>query len=73
MLKEYVEINKKSLEKNKINYKLLNKTYYIDKTIYGHINSLYYLYCSYPERLLQKFLNDYMLIESTKIKLKFIR
>jgi hypothetical protein len=73
ILKEYTEINKKSLELNKIKHTYVDNTYYIDKTINGHINSLYYLYCSYPERLLQQFLTDYMLIESKKIKVKFIR
>jgi len=73
MLKEYVDKNKEFLEKNVIKYTQVNNTYQIDKTFEGHINSLYYLYCSYPERLLQKFLKDYMLIESKKIKIKFIR
>jgi hypothetical protein len=73
MLKEYVDANKKSLEKNKIKHTYVNGTYYVDNTVTGHINSLYYLYCSYPERLLQKFLSNYMLLESRKIKLKFIR
>jgi hypothetical protein len=73
ILKEYTEINKKSLELNKIKHTYVDNTYYIDKTISGHIDSLYYLYCSYPERLLQQFLTDYMLIESKKIKVKFIR
>ena len=73
MLKGYVEKNKQSLIKNKIKHTHINNTYYIDKTVEGHINSLYYLYCSYPERLLQKFLSDFMLVESKKIKIKFIR
>jgi hypothetical protein len=73
MLKEYAEKNKESLKKNKIKHTYLNGVYYVDKTINGHIDSLYYLYCSYPERLIQKFLNNYMLVESKKIKLKFIR
>jgi hypothetical protein len=73
MLKEYVEKNKESLVKNRVKHTHVKGVYHVDKTVHGHINSLYYLYCSYPERLIQKFLNDYMLIESKKIKLKFIR
>lgn len=73
LLKSYNEENKKSLEKNKIKHTYTNGVYYVDFTESGHIDSLYYLYCSYPERLIQKFLNDYMLVESRKIKLNFIR
>lgn len=39
----------------------------------GHLDSLYYYNCSYPERLLQKYLKDYMLVESKNIKLKLVR
>jgi hypothetical protein len=73
IIKGYTEKNKESLIKNNLKHTYSNGIYYVDKTIYGHIDSLYYLYCSYPERLLQKFLNNYMLIESKKFKLKFIR
>lgn len=73
MLKEYVKKNKESLIKNNIKHTYINNIYHIDKTVEGHINSLYYIYCSYPERLLQKFLSDFMLVESKKIKIKFIR
>ena len=39
----------------------------------GHVDSLYYYNCSYPERLLQHFLKNYMLVESKDIKLKLVR
>jgi len=39
----------------------------------GHIDSLYYYNCSYPERLLQKFLKDFMLVQSKEIKLNLVR
>lgn len=39
----------------------------------GHIDSLYYYYCSYPERLLQKHLKDFMLIQSKEVKLNLVR
>jgi hypothetical protein len=39
----------------------------------GHVDSLYYYYCSYPERLLQFQLKDYMLVQSRDIKLNLVR
>jgi len=39
----------------------------------GHVDSLYYYYCSYPERLLPFQLKNYMLVKSKDIKLKLIR
>jgi hypothetical protein len=39
----------------------------------GHVDSLYYYYCSYPERLLQVHLKNYMLVRSEGIKLKLVR
>jgi hypothetical protein len=39
----------------------------------GHVDSLYYYYCSYPERLLQFQLKNYMLVRSKDIKLKLVR
>ena len=39
----------------------------------GHVDSLYYYYCSYPERLLQFQLKDYMLVQSKDIKLNLVR
>lgn len=73
MIKTYVDENKKSILKNNISHTIKDGTYYIDKTDKCHIDTLYYLYCSYPERLLQKLLKDYMLIQSRKIKVNFKR
>ena len=39
----------------------------------GHIDSVYYYYCSYPERMLQMYLKDYMLVQSKNVKLKLVR
>jgi len=39
----------------------------------GHVDSLYYYYCSYPERLLQFQLKNYMLVQSKDIKLNLVR
>lgn len=33
----------------------------------SHNDSLYYIYCSYPERMLQIYLNDHMLVSSKGI------
>lgn len=76
---EYDKINESNYEKNiqlakkhhkniknqNGDYKLLGNA--------GHIDSLYYFYCSYPERMLQLFLKDYMLIQSKNVKLKLKR
>jgi hypothetical protein len=42
--------------------------FYVD-----HILSMYYFYCSYPERLIPKYLKDFMLIRTTAIKLRMVR
>lgn len=81
LFKYYDELNQNFLQTNlvkkeKIKTKISKKgnTYTLmDKKDLGHIESLYYFNCSYPERLLQIFLKDYMLVESRLIKLKFKR
>jgi hypothetical protein len=75
----YDELNNSFYELNIEQYKIFNKNIkyennnYIFKGVPGHIDSLYYYNCSYPERLLQKFLKDYMLVESKEIKVKLVR
>lgn len=76
----YDKLNKSFFKENLIYYEKINKNieyidgnYLINQTRDGHIDSLYYYYCSYPERLLPKFLKDYMLIESKDVKIKFTR
>lgn len=73
--KQFEEENLKSLEKNNVKYKKVDNVYHIlnEKKYEGHIKSTYYFYCSYPERLLQKFLRDYMLVKSNNIEVKFKR
>lgn len=58
---------------NNITHQVKKNVYLLDKNHHGHINSLYYLNCSYPERLLQFQLKDYLLPTSKKIKIKFHR
>jgi hypothetical protein len=75
----YDELNKSFYKKNIKSSKKNNKHLYTENGDYkfdgelGHIDTLYYYYCSYPERLLQVHLKDYMLVESKQIKLKLIR
>lgn len=76
----YDKLNKSLLAENLKYYKKINKNvkyengnYMVDIAHEGHVDSLYYYYCSYPERLLQLFLKDYMLLQSRDVKLKLIR
>lgn len=76
----YDDLNSSFLEENLKYYKKINShvkyengNYMVDRTRDGDIDSQYYYYCSYPERLLQKFLRDYMLVESNHIKVKLLR
>ena len=64
--------NLKSFETNNKIAKFTNGDYILENHI-GHVESLYYFYCSYPERLLQIHLKDYMLVESKSIKVLFKR
>ena len=64
--------NLKSFEVNNTIAKFTDGNYILKEHI-GHVESLYYFYCSYPERLLQIHLKDYMLVESKSIKVSFIR
>lgn len=75
----YDELNQSFLEENLKQYekigghiRIKNGNYYFHGHK-GHIESLYYYNCSYPERLLQKFLRDYMLVESKDVKLSLER
>ena len=78
----YYELNKSFSVENKkiINDETYNikcthndNVYLLDRGNSGHLNSLYYLNCSYPERLLQVHLSDYLLPSSTEIKVKMTR
>jgi len=69
----FIEENLKYIENKKIKIKKIGNIYKTQDNLLGHLESLYYLNCSYPERILQKKLKDYMLIESKNIKVKFKR
>jgi hypothetical protein len=68
----FKEQNLEQLKEHNKNIKLEDGDYKL-KDMNGHIDSLYYYNCSYPERLLQKFLKDYMLIESREVRLNLVR
>lgn len=71
--KSFVKDNLKYLETKNIRHTKNKNVYKIQWNHRGHLESLYYLNCSYPERLLQKKLKNYMLIDSRTIKIKFKR
>lgn len=69
----FVENNLKIIEENNINYVKEDNVYVLERSDLGHVNSLFYVNCSYPERVLQKHLKDYLIPTSKKIKIKFYR
>jgi hypothetical protein len=71
--RKHVKQNLKFLNKVKTKYKKEGNTYYLDKTEQGHLDTLYYYTCSYPERILTKHLKDYMLVSSEEISIAFTR
>lgn len=80
LYKNYDKLNDSYHEKNMESIKIHNKNMhisddgdYIFKGDMGHLDTLYYYYCSYPERMLQMFLKNYMLVESKTVKLKLVR
>lgn len=76
---EYDKINEQFYEQNKNSLLKHNKNIKLENDVHkllgnkGHIDSLYYYVCSYPERILQIVLKNYMLLESKNVKLKLIR
>lgn len=75
----YDSLNDSFFEKNMEQYNIHNKNVRYENGNYnlkghsGHLESLYYFNCSYPERLLQKYLKDYMLVESRDVKARLVR
>jgi hypothetical protein len=69
----FIQKNLENIEKYNINLVKEGNVYFLDKSSQGHIESLYYINCSYPERILQKHLKDYLIPTSKNIKIKFIR
>lgn len=69
----FVEDNLKKLEEYNITYTKENNVYLLERNQSGHMNSLFYINCSYPERILQKELKDFLIPSSKKINVKFYR
>jgi hypothetical protein len=70
--KSFTEGNLKSLKTNNENI-ILEDGNYVLQGYEGHIDSFYYFNCSYPERILQVHLKNYMLVQSKKVKLSLVR
>ena len=81
---EFIDSNLESCKKHNIKYIRKDNSYslYSEDHIKNndhkfllkqHMNTMFYLKCSYPERMIQIFLKDYMLVESKKIKMTFHR
>lgn len=66
---EYDNLNKKFEQKNYSHIKNHNipHTKKDNVTYLSHLDSLYYAYCSYPERMLQYYLHDYMIVSSENV------
>jgi hypothetical protein len=72
--KSFVENNLKTIENKKLNVNKIGNSYqFFPKGHKGHLETLYYIDCSYPERILQKRLKDFMVLKTEKIKIKFNR
>jgi len=71
--KGFESLNMDMLKTKNINYTIKENVYLMDMDLSGHLNSLYYINCSYPERLLQFQLKNYMLPSSSKIKINWKR
>lgn len=74
LARKYYDINIESLRTTNIAYSVKdNNTYQIEMNKANDMLSSYYLYCSYPERMLQIHLKDYMLVASKNITMRFHR
>jgi hypothetical protein len=71
--KSFEKKNHKILNNRNIKHTFKNNVCHLNMTYEGHIDSLYYLNCSYPERLLQFQLRNFLLPTSKKIKINWVR
>jgi hypothetical protein len=75
----YDKLNNSFFKENLKQFKIVPNNTFFDNGNYnlkgheGHVDSLYYYNCSYPERLLQHHLKNYMLVESKEIKANLVR
>jgi len=70
--KSFYDDNMESLKTNGENVICENGNYML-QDYNGHIDSFYYFNCSYPERVLQVHLKNYMLVQSKSVKLSLVR
>jgi hypothetical protein len=72
--KSFIENNLKIIEDKKLSVEKIGNSYqFFPKGQDGHLETLYYVDCSYPERILQKRLKNFMVLKTEKIKIKFNR
>jgi hypothetical protein len=71
--RSFEQQNREVLSSTNINHEFKSNVCHLPMTTEGHIDSLYYINCSYPERLLQFHLKKFLIPESKKIKIKFVR
>lgn len=63
---KFEKVNFESIKNKNINHTKKNNVVHL-----SHYDSIYYAYCSYPERLLQFYLKDYMLVSSKDVMATF--
>lgn len=68
----FYDDNMESLKTNSKNV-IFEDGNYLLQDYDGHIDSFYYFNCSYPERILQVHLKNYMLVQSKSVKLSLVR
>lgn len=73
MNEEFSQRNIEMLNKVKTGHRKDGNVYLLDKNPVGHIHTIYYYNCSYPERMFPKYLKDYMLVGSKHIHIDFAR
>ena len=64
--KNFENINLKSIQEKKIKFNKINNVTHL-----SHEDSIYYAYCSYPERMLQLYLKEYMMVSSRDVLVNF--
>jgi hypothetical protein len=72
ILKSYEDTNLEMYSKVNSSVQQVGNVYQL-RGSNDHVHSVYYYYCSYPERVLQLYLKNFMLVESKQVKLKLVR
>jgi hypothetical protein len=69
----YAADNESRLSKIKTPHTKVGRVFSLNKRNTEHLHSIYLYVCSFPERMLQIHLKNYMLVTSNKIKVRFHR